>query len=99
MKFYAMRFVILLSFCLLSASAFAQEDTEKLVQENQKKVEEDIKKETPITQWIDAENKVLDALPKQGQQVFFILRNKHSCLLYTSPSPRDGLLSRMPSSA
>ena len=24
---------------------------------------------------------------------------KHSCLLYTSPSPRDGLLSRMPSSA
>ena len=30
-------------------------------------------------------------------------RNKntsmHTCLLYTSPSPRDGLLSRMPSSA
>ena len=24
---------------------------------------------------------------------------KYSCLLYTSPSPRDGLLSRMPSSA
>ena len=24
---------------------------------------------------------------------------KHPCLLYTSPSPRDGLLSRMPSSA
>ena len=39
----------------------------------------------------------------------FSLGNKHwstaycqpsrSCLLYTSPSPRDGLLSRMPSSA
>ena len=28
----------------------------------------------------------------------FIQKNK-SCLLYTSPSPRDGLLSRMPSSA
>ena len=31
-----------------------------------------------------------------------IKRNKHrwgGCLLYTSPSPRDGLLSRMPSSA
>ena len=27
-----------------------------------------------------------------------IYENK-SCLLYTSPSPRDGLLSRMPSSA
>ena len=24
---------------------------------------------------------------------------QHFCLLYTSPSPRDGLLSRMPSSA
>ena len=27
-----------------------------------------------------------------------LARNK-TCLLYTSPSPRDGLLSRMPSSA
>ena len=26
-------------------------------------------------------------------------RDKKACLLYTSPSPRDGLLSRMPSSA
>src|SRR5680860_1464662 len=26
-------------------------------------------------------------------------RSFHDCLLYTSPSPRDGLLSRMPSSA
>ena len=25
--------------------------------------------------------------------------SQHACLLYTSPSPRDGLLSRMPSSA
>ena len=27
------------------------------------------------------------------------INNHKSCLLYTSPSPRDGLLSRMPSSA
>ena len=27
------------------------------------------------------------------------LANNYHCLLYTSPSPRDGLLSRMPSSA
>ena len=27
------------------------------------------------------------------------LRGAKGCLLYTSPSPRDGLLSRMPSSA
>ena len=36
--------------------------------------------------------KVLSEMKKDG-----ILTN--SCLLYTSPSPRDGLLSRMPSSA
>ena len=28
-----------------------------------------------------------------------VLNINHHCLLYTSPSPRDGLLSRMPSSA
>ena len=28
-----------------------------------------------------------------------IIDVSHTCLLYTSPSPRDGLLSRMPSSA
>ena len=28
-----------------------------------------------------------------------VLIDRESCLLYTSPSPRDGLLSRMPSSA
>ena len=28
-----------------------------------------------------------------------ITRLEHSCLLYTSPSPRDGRISRMPSSA
>ena len=30
---------------------------------------------------------------------FGTLATLHPCLLYTSPSPRDGLLSRMPSSA
>ena len=29
----------------------------------------------------------------------YLHHNQHLCLLYTSPSPRDGLLSRMPSSA
>ena len=28
-----------------------------------------------------------------------VLRRYHACLLYTSPSPRDATLSRMPSSA
>ena len=34
--------------------------------------------------------------PEDFQQEFGQI---YSCLLYTSPSPRDGLLSRMPSSA
>ena len=29
----------------------------------------------------------------------FVMEQVQNCLLYTSPSPRDGLLSRMPSSA
>ena len=33
-------------------------------------------------------------LSKEGSEVML-----ETCLLYTSPSPRDGLLSRMPSSA
>ena len=36
------------------------------------------------------------AFAEQGAKVGFLDRD---CLLYTSPSPRDGLLSRMPSSA
>ena len=35
--------------------------------------------------------KIANELLKKG--------NAYNCLLYTSPSPRDGLLSRMPSSA
>ena len=33
------------------------------------------------------------------RDVMLGLHDLDSCLLYTSPSPRDGLLSRMPSSA
>ena len=33
------------------------------------------------------------------QKVLVIYEQLRPCLLYTSPSPRDGLLSRMPSSA
>ena len=37
----------------------------------------------------------------EGNQVFTMIATDGAkgCLLYTSPSPRDGLLSRMPSSA
>ena len=48
---------------------------------------------------------VVTPLPDHLQQLrartgmIGIQPHKHDCLLYTSPSPRDGLLSRMPSSA
>ena len=41
-----------------------------------------------------------DLIEKEPEQVGHInARLIQTCLLYTSPSPRDGLLSRMPSSA
>ena len=41
-----------------------------------------------------------DSDSKQGLNVYESTGGYYSiCLLYTSPSPRDGLLSRMPSSA
>ena len=41
---------------------------------------------------------IVSKLPKSRQEIELEALNK-ICLLYTSPSPRDGLLSRMPSSA
>ena len=38
-------------------------------------------------------------LEVEGFEVFIERTGGKGCLLYTSPSPRDGLLSRMPSSA
>ena len=55
---------------------------------------------------IQKQSKMLQQLGYDVHMVFVntsletaIQRNNESCLLYTSPSPRDGLLSRMPSSA
>ena len=43
----------------------------------------------------DDPNNIVKYRGKKIGQFFFL----YTCLLYTSPSPRDGLLSRMPSSA
>ena len=46
------------------------------------------------------ENIVREEMDNSGaQEVFMPMVQPRDCLLYTSPSPRDGLLSRMPSSA
>ena len=43
---------------------------------------------------------MLQALKHRGpDSTGYALYANNDCLLYTSPSPRDGLLSRMPSSA
>ena len=39
------------------------------------------------------------AIQRDGKVIAFGGGPAATCLLYTSPSPRDGLLSRMPSSA
>ena len=54
-------------------------------------------------------NRIIDALVEpycralgelpEGSEERLITEENCTCLLYTSPSPRDGLLSRMPSSA
>ena len=41
----------------------------------------------------------LNMVSDSGIHHAIIQNKKGACLLYTSPSPRDGLLSRMPSSA
>ena len=43
--------------------------------------------------------KDFDEIEEQIDEQEVEKEEEHSCLLYTSPSPRDGLLSRMPSSA
>ena len=48
--------------------------------------------------YTDAVEKVLD-LGKPEVEEESEEEEEKNCLLYTSPSPRDGLLSRMPSSA
>ena len=48
----------------------------------------------------EREEAFIQAISKDfGQRSAFETANYDICLLYTSPSPRDGLLSRMPSSA
>ena len=42
---------------------------------------------------------VLSALYVAGVTLYLFVQGQNPCLLYTSPSPRDATLSRMPSSA
>ena len=65
------------------------------------------KSEAKLTQQLNKSSKAPEAnangtsgyLIKEGKNAGKVLKHLKTCLLYTSPSPRDGLLSRMPSSA
>ena len=48
---------------------------------------------------IDKHGKIADVLKSKQSILVQIAKEPISCLLYTSPSPRDATLSRMPSSA
>ena len=60
-----------------------------------------------LLRWIDEEAAIYAIVQLGNQRVVtkyiseinFVSASRQGCLLYTSPSPRDGLLSRMPSSA
>ena len=52
-----------------------------------------------VRKFPDGETYVRVLTKVDGRTVVYINSLQRNCLLYTSPSPRDGLLSRMPSSA
>ena len=57
-----------------------------------------IEKAEPLKEFGAEISKTISDVVKDSDFVITMLTDD-SCLLYTSPSPRDGLLSRMPSSA
>ena len=59
-----------------------------------------------IAHWYDILKETEDTIsyaehidPNKGYAIAGMEYEEYVCLLYTSPSPRDGLLARMPSSA
>ena len=63
-------------------------------QETINPIENEIGKTTDPVRMYMREMGTIELLDREGE-----IENYVNCLLYTSPSPRDGLLSRMPSSA
>ena len=64
-----------------------------------KKMTSDKSHDEPSAQAGSQPSNLLGEAGKTGGSVKDEKQAVNTCLLYTSPSPRDGLLSRMPSSA
>ncbi|MCB1529439.1 MAG: hypothetical protein H6853_00930 [Rhodospirillales bacterium] len=88
----------LLSFAALCAAgflsgpcAFAEEgkrdaQKETAAQEAPKTAE---KKETALSKWIEAENKLIGTLDKKSKDIFFVIRNKHGVIRSVRIVDRD----------
>src|SRR5665647_363633 len=74
---------------------------EKLIKEIDQNIE-NFKKISPSSQSVDVHESKDSVILSELKQLIKVIQDvtpTDTCLLYTSPSPRDGLLSRMPSSA
>ena len=78
-----------------------QAGNEKLLKEAMMERERIVKEARELKDSIvrDARNVAVIEANKVMEEVKSAIARERTCLLYTSPSPRDGLLSRMPSSA
>ena len=69
-----------------------------------RKPESDMRDDSAVNEWILFERPLTDKEEKKKEEIVKALKREKpgmddGCLLYTSPSPRDATLSRMPSSA
>eukprot|EP01016_Furgasonia_blochmanni_P040891 TRINITY_DN5254_c0_g2_i17.p2 TRINITY_DN5254_c0_g2~~TRINITY_DN5254_c0_g2_i17.p2 ORF type:complete len:128 (+),score=37.23 TRINITY_DN5254_c0_g2_i17:65-448(+) len=85
--------------------AFSSEEVEKFIIEAiEKSLNNTPYDESKVPHWINAicetlMAKLIDTSKPFKYMINCMIMQRNGCLLYTSPSPRDGLLSRMPSSA
>ena len=80
-----------------------REDSDRRQQEFKEKTENFVKNlelDETLGQLLVAEGySTIDDIKDTTSENLIKIEGIEACLLYTSPSPRDGLLSRMPSSA
>ena len=81
--------------CFMSINAVSNTDVGELVAQRHEKE----KLMDRVTAMMELNNSVYNVLGDKFKYSIRQWKHANDCLLYTSPSPRDGLLSRMPSSA